>query len=182
MSNMARPPKFHKAPTLTTDRLVLRAHKLEDFEAVAAMFQEVGFTRYTTGQALPRDEAWTKMIRHGGHWSMLGHGYWAIEEKATGKFIGEVGLADFKRVLKPSMDGMLEAGWGLITSAQGQGFASEALKTALIWGDKYFPGKKSVCMISPENTASIRLAEKHGFLPWTETTYKGFETILLRRE
>ena len=38
-----------------------------------------------------------------GLWSLLGFGYWAIEEKAAGGFVGELGFADFKRDIEPSL-------------------------------------------------------------------------------
>jgi len=172
---------FATAPTLETDRLILRPHMLADFEAYAAMFQQPEFTRHTTGRPLTREDAWTKMIRHGGHWMMLGHGYWAVALKSTGEFIGEVGFADFKRQIAPSLEGKLEAGWGLLAERHGRGYADEALKAALNWAGMHFPGREIVCMIAPENAASLRLADRNGFMVWTKSRYKTFDTLLLKR-
>ncbi len=178
---MSPSAKFKTAPIITTERLILRPHKYDDFDQYLAMFQEPAFTRYTTVEPLSREDTWTKMIRHGGHWSFLGYGYWAIEEKSSGNFIGEMGFADFKRTLTPSLEGMMEAGWGLVTAAHGKGYASEALKVALDWRDDFYPEKETACIIAPENAASIRLAEKHGFSLWVETMYKIYETKMFRR-
>ena len=45
-------------------------------------------------------------LRHGGSWSLIGYGFWAVEEKATGRFIGECGFHDLKRDIKPSIEGI----------------------------------------------------------------------------
>lgn len=172
---------FRAATVLETARLLLRPHRHDDFVPYAEMFQDKTFIRYTTGTPLSREDAWTKMIRHGGHWSCLGFGYWAIEEKATRRFIGELGFADFKRLISPSLEGKLEAGWGLATACHGKGYADEALKATLLWAGTHFPDREIVCMMAPENTASLRLAQRNGFTSWTETRYKEFDSILLRR-
>jgi RimJ/RimL family protein N-acetyltransferase len=43
----------------------------------------------------------------------MGFGYWVAEEKETGKFVGEIGFADYKRNLEPSLKGVPEIGWVL---------------------------------------------------------------------
>ncbi|PHZ86657.1 GNAT family N-acetyltransferase [Paremcibacter congregatus] len=171
---------FTTPPPLETERLILRPHRYTDFPIYEAMFQHPDFTRYTTGQPLPREDAWNKMIRHGGHWAMLGHGYWAIEDKASGDFIGEIGLADFKRAVTPSLDSMLEAGWGLVANAQGKGYAGEALRAILVWARTNFPDREIVCMVDPENGPSIKLAEKNGFHFWSTAKYKQYDTVLYK--
>jgi RimJ/RimL family protein N-acetyltransferase len=50
-----------------------------------------------------------------------------------------------------------------VTSAQGKGYATEALRAALAWGKDHLPGDKAVCIISPENQPSLALAKKVGF-------------------
>ena len=39
----------------------------------------------------------------------------------------------------------------------------QALRAALAWGKTHLPGEKTVCIISPENQASLALAKKVGF-------------------
>ena len=60
-------------------------------------------------------------------WRHMGFGFWAIEEKATGRFIGEAGFHELRRDIEPSIEGTLEAGWGFVTDAHGKGFATEAV-------------------------------------------------------
>lgn len=56
-----------------------------------------------------RHRSWD-VSRYAGQWSLLGYGYWVVEDKRTGRFAGEVGFADFKRVIEPSLDGVPEIG------------------------------------------------------------------------
>jgi len=169
------------APTLETARLKLRAHRLEDFAACAAMWADPVVTRYIGGKPLTEEESWTKLLRYAGHWSLLGFGYWAVEEKETGSFLGELGFANYKRDIQPSISDTPEAGWIFSPAAHGQGFASEALREVLTWGDIRFAGARTVCLIHPENVASIRLAGNFGYEEMLRTTYKDRTAVLFSR-
>src|ERR1035438_8327810 len=134
------PSPFHPAcqvPVLHTERLKLRGHRLDDFIASAAMWADPNVTRHIGGQPLTEEEAdpnvtrhiggqplteeeaWTKFLRYVGHWALLGFGYWVVEEKATGSFVGEIGFADYKRDLEPSLHDKPEIGWVLAPRSQG---------------------------------------------------------------
>jgi len=168
-------------PVLETSWLRLRAHRLDDFAACAAMWADPAVTRYIGGKPLTEEEAWTKFLRYAGHWSLLGFGYWAVEEKETGRFIGELGFADYKRNMQPSIQGTPEAGWIFSPAAHGKGYATEALREVLDWGEVRFEGGRTVCLIHPENAASIRLAEKCGYKEAQKTSYKERPAILFSR-
>jgi RimJ/RimL family protein N-acetyltransferase len=121
------------------------------------------------------------MLRYGGLWTFLGFGYWAVEERDSARFVGEVGFADFKREIEPPLDGQPEIGWVLAPWAHGRGFATEAVGAALAWGDRRWAGQPTVCLIAPANLASLRVAAKSGYREFARTTYQGGSTILLRR-
>jgi RimJ/RimL family protein N-acetyltransferase len=104
---------------------------------------------------------------------LLGFGYWAAEEKVTGNFVGEIGFAEYKRDLLPSLDGMPEIGWILASHAHGKGYATEAVRAAVAWGDEHFQSAPTACIIAPENLASIRVAMKCGYKEGQPGTYKG---------
>jgi len=120
-------------------------------------------------------------LRYIGHWAFLGFGYWAVEEKATGNFIGEIGFADLKRNLEPPLGDTPEIGWVFASQFHGKGYASEAVRAAVAWGDAQFGRSRTACIIHPENLASIRVAEKCGYRKLALTTYKGHPTMVFVR-
>jgi RimJ/RimL family protein N-acetyltransferase len=128
------------------------------------------------------EEAWTRFLRYVGHWAMLGFGYWVVEEKASGQFIGEVGFADYKRDMESRAKELPEIGWVLATAAHGKGYATEAASAALVWGDHHFSVGRTTCIINPENSPSLRVAEKCGYRDLELTFYKGQPTRVFVRE
>ena len=171
-----------EVPVIETKRLKLRGHRLEDFVACTAMWADPIVTRYIGGRPLSEEEAWTKFLRYSGHWTVMGFGFWAIEEKESGGFVGELGFADFKREIVPSLDGAPELGWVLASRVHGKGYATEAVRAVVSWGETHFGSARIFCLINPENLASIRVAEKCGFQEFRHTTYKGRPTTMLARK
>jgi RimJ/RimL family protein N-acetyltransferase len=174
-------PNAVGAPVIETARTFLRAHRLDDFDAYVAMWADPAVTRFIGGMPRTREESWMRFLRHAGLWSLLGYGFWAIEDKATGRFIGEAGFHDLKRDIEPSIEGVPEAGWALAGEAQGRGLASEVVQRALAWGDETFSPARTVCIIDPENSASLSVAAKCGYREILRTTYHDNATILLER-
>jgi RimJ/RimL family protein N-acetyltransferase len=176
---------FHpiaEVPILETERLRLRGHRLDDFVQCARMWADPTVTRYIGGKPLTEEESWARLLRYAGHWSLLGFGYWVAEEKATGNYVGEIGFGEFKRDLEPSLRGVPEIGWVLASYAHGKGFATEAVRVVVSWGDAHFRPARTACIIDPENLPSIRVAEKCGYRELQLTTYKGRPTIMFVRE
>ena len=170
------------APVLETERLRLRAHRADDLDAFAAIWSDPVVTRYLGRAASPtRQDAWMRMLRYPGLWALLGYGFWAVEEKASGRCIGDIGFADFKREIDPPLDGMLETGWVLAADAHGKGYASEGLAAALAWSEAELPGRTAACIIEPENAASIRVAVKAGFREWRRTVSHGDSILVFPR-
>lgn len=122
-----------------------------------------------------------RLLTYAGHWSLLGFGYWVLEERATGRFAGEVGFADFKRGLDPSLVGVPEVGWALAAEMHGRGFATEAVRAAVSWGDCNFRRDRTFCIIDPENAASIRVASKCGYGEVRRFDHNGKLTTLFER-
>jgi len=106
--------------------------------------------------------------------------------KSYGEFCGGDGFSDWKREIEPSLKGVPELGWVLATRVHGKGYATEAVRAAIAWGDANIRSSgsrlgKTVCIIHPEHARSIRVAEKCGFKEMQRTTYKGEPTILFSR-
>jgi RimJ/RimL family protein N-acetyltransferase len=170
-----------EVPVIETSRLKLRGHRLGDFAACAAMWADPIVTRYIGGKPFSEEEAWTRFLRHVGHWTLTGYGYWVLEEKDSGSFVGELGFADFKRDIQPSLKGTPEMGWALVSRVHGKGYATEAARAVVAWGEARFGPRRTVCIIHPENLASIRVAEKCGYKEFQRSTYKDHLTIMFAR-
>ena len=160
----------------------MRGHRPEDLAESFAMWSDDNVVRYIGGRAFTREEVWARLLRYAGHWHWMGFGYWVLEEKATGRFAGEVGFAEVKRGIELLPEPVPEIGWTLARWAHGQGFATEAVGAVVDWGKARFgPGRRTVCVIHPENVPSLRVAEKCGYREFARTAYKGGVSVLLSR-
>jgi RimJ/RimL family protein N-acetyltransferase len=168
-------------PVLETERLTLRGHRLDDFAAYAAMWADPVVTQHIGGKPFSEEDCWTRFLRQAGHWTLLGFGYWVVEEKSSAEFAGEVGFANFKRNIEPPLGQMPEIGWALASPFHRKGYATEAVRAALAWGERHFGESQTACIIHPGNLASIRVAEKCGYRKSQLTTYKGQPTTLFVR-
>jgi RimJ/RimL family protein N-acetyltransferase len=170
-----------KVPVLETERLRLRGHQLDDFAAYAALWADPIVTRYTSGRPLAEEEAWTRLLRYVGHWALLGFGYWVVEDKATGGFIGEVGFAENKRNIAGWVEETPEIGWILVSQSHGNGYATEAVRAVVTWGEERFGARQTGCIIHPDNAASIRVAEKCGYRKFHDAKYREHPVLLFMR-
>jgi RimJ/RimL family protein N-acetyltransferase len=174
-------PARLEVPTVDTARLVLRGHGLDDLADSAALWGDPAVTRYIGGRPSTEEEVWSRLLRYAGHWAALGYGYWVVVERASGRFVGEVGLADFRRAIEPSLAGAPEAGWVLAPWAHGRGYATEAVRAALAWYEDRFGPTRTVCIVDPAHAASLRVAARCGFRELARTTYHGDPTVVLER-
>jgi RimJ/RimL family protein N-acetyltransferase len=166
---------------LTTPRLILGPHGAPDFPEMLAMWRDPVVVKHFGGTPSTAEECWTRLLRYAGLWAVVGFGYWRIRERDSGRFIGEIGLADFGRDITPSLTGAPEAGWVMASWAHGRGFAREAAAAVFAWADGVLAAERTVCLIDPENAPSLTLAAKLGFQPFAEARYKGRDSVLLER-
>lgn len=142
-------------PTLTTERLVLRPFRLDDLDALAAMNADPTVMRYI-GEVQDRAAAFRTMCAYMGHWYLRGYGPWAVEERATGVFIGRAGLVRFE----PWTD--VEVAYALIPSAWGKGYASEVAARSLRYAHEVVGARGVASHILAGNAAAVRIAERLG--------------------
>lgn len=178
MNFQGRPSRI---PVLETERLILREHRAEDLADYTCLWSQDEMVRYITGKPLDRQDCWGRIMRFRGMWEMIGYGFWIIEDRQTGRLIGEAGLMDAKRVIEPSLDGTIETGWALLPSVQGKGLAGEAMRAALHWADRNHPGTQQSCIIDARNAASIRLASRLGFRETTRGDFRNVALVHYRR-
>ncbi|MDY7229694.1 GNAT family N-acetyltransferase [Hyalangium rubrum] len=142
---------------LETERLILRQFQESDLDAYAEICGDPEVMRYV-GEFKPMDRAnaWRSMATHLGHWQLRGYGMWAVEEKATGRMIGRVGL------WKPEGWPDLEVGWMIHRAYWGRGLATEAGRASIDAAFRMLEVDHVISVIHPDNAASIRVAEQVG--------------------
>lgn len=167
------------APTLTTDRLIVRAQALSDFEAYRAAWADPELTRFIGGAPRDRNASWQKFLMGAGLWPVLGYGYWSFIDRQTGAFLGNGGLAQFERGVA-ALEGHVEAGWAFVPASWGKGYATEAMAAILEWADAANLGEIR-CIIDPGNAASHNVAAKLGFAKFAESHDVMGELFIYRR-
>jgi RimJ/RimL family protein N-acetyltransferase len=146
-----------KIPTLTTDRLRLRAFRASDLDAYVAMQANPEVMRYlVTGRISTPPEVWRTMLMSVGSWALRGYGMWACETTDGEAFIGSVGI--FHPLDWPEP----EIAYSLDRPYWGQGLATEAAAAARDWLFGHLPVIRAASFIRPENHASKRVVEKLG--------------------
>jgi len=171
----------HAAPTLETERLVLRAFTRDDLDAHAATLGDEEVMRHIGGKPLGREDAWRRLMSGVGMWTLLGTGAWAVELKADRRMVGHCGFFQFERDMQPSISGEPEMGWIFDRSVHGQGIAYEACNAALMWAEEALAADSFPAIIDLENFPSMRLAERLGFVRQANAVYRDSPIALFRR-
>jgi RimJ/RimL family protein N-acetyltransferase len=142
------------APTIRTQRLILRPFRREDF----ALFVELYTTERSRHIGGPRnpDQVWSGFIDSAGHWSIMGFGGWAVDLAATGQCIGEVAIS------QPPVYPETELGWVLFEGFEGFGYATEAAQAAQEFAWSVVRPASLVSYIDPANPRSIAVAQRLG--------------------
>lgn len=178
---MLASPGMIPVPVLHTPRLRLRAHRPEDHGPALELWQSPDVVRNITGWALSSHDVWLRLLRYSGLWDFLGYGYWAVEDRASGTYVGQMGFADFRRGLEGVGELHPEAGWVVHPGWSGRGLATEGMGAACAWLDEATGWSRSHCLIGPGNGASIRVAEKLGYRPGLETSVGGHPSTVFTR-
>lgn len=142
------------APTLHTERLTLRGWRLDDLDRMAGFYaQEVsGFV----GGPLDRDAAWRQVASYVGGRDLRGYGIFAVEERATGAFVGYAGPYYPLGWPEP------EIAYGLLPEFHGRGYATEVAGRALRHAHDDLGWTTAISAIDVDNVASQRVSERLG--------------------
>lgn len=141
-------------PVLRTARLVLRPSRPEDAPAVIAFYAS-DRARYIGGP-VPEAKARGYLDRSTANWATRGHGWWIIEDQATGAVAGRCGIGHPDGTETP------ELGWQVYDGFEGQGIAHEAALAARAHAQGVWGMRGIVSMIHPDNARSRRLALRLG--------------------
>jgi RimJ/RimL family protein N-acetyltransferase len=159
---------------LETARLLLRPWRDEDLDAYTRMCEDPEVMRYLPG-ILTRKQSEEQISKFVRHWKERGFGLWATEVRATGTFIGFIGLqysGDW-----PEGEHKTEVGWRLDRSYWGRGLATEGALASLRYGFEELGLERIISITLPENMASRRVMEKCGLALRGETRWRGFDVI-----
>lgn len=151
------------APTLDTERLILRGPALGDVDPLAAFYADAAHCK-GFGGPFDRADSWRWFALNIGHWHIHGYGYFTIEEKATGAALGITGIWNPEGWPEP------ELGYALFPGHEGKGIALEAARRARQWAYDDLGFSTLSSHIVPGNDRSVALAERLG--AWYESSYQ----------
>jgi RimJ/RimL family protein N-acetyltransferase len=155
---------------LETERLILRQFHIFDEESLHGVFGDPEVMRYGPGvQTRVWIGEWLSNCLE--NYQKLGFGPWAVVLRSVSTVIGYAGLFHF-----PEIDGQpeIEVGYRLARSHWGQGFATEAVTAIRDYAFHVLCLPRLIALIDPQNTASIRVAEKIGMRYEKEAMLEGY--------
>ena len=140
---------------IETDRLILRPPIADDLNAWADFMSNEEDARFIGG-VMDRAMSWRALMTMIGSWSAHGIGMFSVVEKSSNEWLGRVGPW--------YPEGWLgtEVGWGLKSSAQGKGYATEAAIASMDYAVDVLKWSTIIHVIDKENTPSENLAKRIG--------------------
>jgi RimJ/RimL family protein N-acetyltransferase len=166
------------SPVAVTGRLELWQPRRDD---LLAMYEIVSHA--DTGRHLgPRHgmaDHFQRFSRNAGSWLLYGYGGFMVRARGSADVLGNCGIFHSWRGVGEDFDDKPEAGWILRHDQVGRGLAREAMEAALAWFEREHGAREIVCMISPGNASSMRLAGRLGFIPTRETALPDGESVQL---
>jgi RimJ/RimL family protein N-acetyltransferase len=172
---------IREATRIETDRLILREFRAGDLDAHAATLGDEEIMRHIGGKPLNREDSWRRLLMGIGMWSLVGMGPWAVERKSDGRMVGHCGFFQFHREMTPLILGEPEMGWIFDRSVHGQGIAFEACQAALVWAEREIGADSYPAIIDLDNAASMKLADRLGFVRQDDAQYRGSMIAFYRR-
>lgn len=147
------------APTLTSERLVLRRWRASDRAPFAALNADPRVTRFL-GAPLSRAASDALVDRIEAHFAERGFGWWAVEVPGVADFVGCVGLSvpRFEAHFTPCV----EVGWRLAATHWGRGYATEGARAALHFGFERLALREIVSFTARGNRDSRAVMERLG--------------------
>jgi RimJ/RimL family protein N-acetyltransferase len=151
-------PAIH--PTLTTERLILRAHEAGDAAALFALFTDPGTMRYWGAPPwTDRAQATAMIERAGALFAAREAIRFALAPRAGGAMIGTCTL-----FAVDAQNRRAEMGYVLARDSWGRGFMHEALTALLDWGFGPLGLHRVEADVDPRNIPSVKVLERMGFV------------------
>jgi aminoglycoside 6'-N-acetyltransferase len=147
---------------LLTERLRLRRSVAGDAEAISAFRSDPDVHRYQgwertdpEGIRAEIEEMARRAPGQPGGWVQL-----SVEERETGRLLGDVGLSSVE-----GEPGVIKVGYTIAPAFQGHGYATEAVGALAAYAFDTLGADVVRAYASAENVPSIRVAEKVGLHP-----------------
>lgn len=161
-------------PQLETDRLILRVPQRDDYLLLRDLVADPEVHRFLGPRPEdPTTDMFSRALRGAGSWQLYGYGMFIVHEKGSNALVGQMGLFHSLRGFGKGLDDAVEAAWIVARPFWGRGYAQEGMQAALDWFDRTREARRVACMIEPENHASVRLAQRLGFVRYDEHVFDG---------
>ena len=157
---------------LATQRLLLRLPVPGDAAAAAELVTDPEVMRFLGGEVVPDDRVGVVVERWIRRWETNGIGFFVVESRDDGGFLGRVGLSiwDVRSWTHATLAAagefaQPELGWALVRSQWGCGYATEAALAVRDWAFREREIGALISLIAPDNLASAAVARRLGASP-----------------
>jgi ribosomal-protein-alanine N-acetyltransferase len=158
---------------LKTDRLILRSFREEDVDAMAQLFANPDFMRFSLGAFTERKQT-IAFIEKVMDWDRSGiPSQFAVVPSGENAIVGYCGFYHHVEVA-----GEVEIGYRLHPDYWNRGLMTEAACAVRDHGFRDWKLSRVISLVHPENIASRRVAEKNGMAIEMQITFRGFPALV----
>lgn len=166
-------------PMLRTERLELHRPQTSDLEGLFNLIANPETRRHLGPSKASMADSFARLLRNVGSWTLYGYGVFVVRLRDQQSILGTCGVFRSFRGFGKGMDDVPEAGWIIDADHWGQGYAREAVESALAWFDAEHGGQRIACMIEEGHNRSHNLALSVGFTPYDRHDPEGGTTPLI---
>ncbi|XBQ17047.1 MAG: GNAT family N-acetyltransferase [Oceanicaulis sp.] len=144
-----------EGPVLETERLILRPPEERDLPGFYALMRDPVAAEHIGG-VMDEAQTWRSFCALVGHWRLRGYGFFSVEERRTGAWIGRIGP------WFPHLWPAPEVGWSILREHWGKGYAPEAGAACVDYAFDTLGWDRVIHCIAPANANSKAVARKLG--------------------